>query len=229
MGDARHEERVEAQLREPALRRRDVGDGDVVAPPGAALQAEEGAPRRLAHHPRPQRRAREHLLAPRVAQHQGAGTVARLDDGAELYVSAPRTTIEDSQFDHSSGAGLKLAASDVVVQRTTISDNAAEGLQGNRIHRAVIRRNQFLRNNTDRFTVEGCGDSCTIAGFKAAHTDDLTVADNAFVANAGNGFWCDLGCTDVVVTRNAISGGFDGIFYEAVSYTHLTLPTNREV
>ncbi|MBK7623970.1 MAG: right-handed parallel beta-helix repeat-containing protein [Kineosporiaceae bacterium] len=140
-----------------------------------------------------------------------------LDDGAELYVSAPRTTIEDSQFDHSSGAGLKLAASDVVVQRTTISDNAAEGLQGNRIHRAVIRRNQFLRNNTDRFTVEGCGDSCTIAGFKAAHTDDLTVADNAFVANAGNGFWCDLGCTDVVVTRNAISGGFDGIFYEVSS------------
>lgn len=145
-----------------------------------------------------------------------------LDDGAELYVSAPQTTIEDSQFDHSSGAGLKIAATGIVVQHSTISDNAAEGLQGNRIHGAVISHNQFLRNNTDHFTVEGCGESCTIAGFKAAHTANLTVSDNAFVDNAGNGFWCDLACTDVTVTRNAISGGFDGIFYEVSSRGRIT-------
>ena len=147
---------------------------------------------------------------------------AHLDNSGELYVGAPNSTIENSQFDHSSGAGLKIAAANLTVDRITVSDNAAEGMQGNRNDGSTVKNSQFNRNNTDNFKVSGCGASCTIAGFKTAHTARLTVTNNAFVGNAGNGFWCDLGCTDVTVTSNAVTGGYDGIFYEVSSRGKIT-------
>lgn len=140
-----------------------------------------------------------------------------LDNSGQLYVGAADTVIENSQFDHSSGAGLKIAAARITVDHLTVSDNAAEGMQGNRNDKSVVKNSQFLRNNTDNFKVSGCGASCTIAGFKTAHTDGLTVTGNAFLDNAGNGFWCDLGCTNATITGNAVRGGYDGIFYEVSS------------
>jgi mannuronan 5-epimerase len=141
-----------------------------------------------------------------------------LDDTGELFVNgAEGTLIENSTFDHSSGAGLKISGPRMVVRRSTIRDNAGEGMQGNRTDDAVVTGNLFLRNNTAGFKVWDCGASCTVAGYKAAHTKRLTVTDNAFVDNASNGFWCDLGCTGAVVRGNVVRGGYDGIFYEVSS------------
>ncbi|MFI7589612.1 right-handed parallel beta-helix repeat-containing protein [Spongisporangium articulatum] len=145
-----------------------------------------------------------------------------LDNSGGLYVSAARSVIENSTFDHSSGAGLKIAAGDLTVNRITVRDNAAEGMQGNRNDGSVVKNSLFQGNNTDDFKVWQCGGSCTVAGFKTAHTDDLEVYDNAFVDNNSNGFWCDLGCTNVKITGNAITGSYDGIFYEVSSKGTIT-------
>jgi parallel beta-helix repeat protein len=146
-----------------------------------------------------------------------ANAAPHLDNSGNLYVGSNDTLIENSQFDHSSGAGLKIAGSNITVNRITASDNAAEGMQGNRNDDSVVKNSQFLRNNTDGFLSEGCAMSCTVAGFKTAHSDNLKVIDNAFVDNVANGYWCDLGCTNGTITGNAVSGSFDGIFYEVSS------------
>jgi parallel beta-helix repeat protein len=146
-----------------------------------------------------------------------------LDNSGNLYVGSSNTLIENSQFDHSSGAGLKIAGSNMTVRHITASDNAAEGMQGNRNDNSVVTNSQFLRNNTDKFKSEGCGMSCTVAGFKTAHTANLSVLNNAFVDNNNaNGYWCDLGCTGGLISGNAVSGSFDGIFYEVSSRGTIT-------
>ena len=145
-----------------------------------------------------------------------------LDNSGQLSVSASDVRIENSWFDHSSGAGLKIAGARTTVDHVTVADNGAEGMQGNRNHDSVVRNSQFLRSNTEGFLTAGCGGSCTIAGFKTAHTDNLQVLDNAFVDNASNGFWCDLGCTDAVITGNAVSGGGNGLYYEVSSRATIT-------
>ena len=146
-----------------------------------------------------------------------------LDNSGNLYVGSSNTLIENSQFDHSSGAGLKIAGSNMTVRHITASDNAAEGMQGNRNDNSVVTNSQFLRNNTDKFKSEGCGASCTVAGFKTAHTANLSVLNNAFVDNNNaNGYWCDLGCTGGLISGNAVSGSFDGIFYEVSSRGTIT-------
>jgi poly(beta-D-mannuronate) C5 epimerase len=146
-----------------------------------------------------------------------------LDNSGNLYVGSSHTLIENSTFDHSSGAGLKIAAANLTVRRITASDNAAEGMQGNRNHNSVVANSQFVRNNTDQFKSEGCGMSCTVAGFKTAHTANLRVLNNAFVDNTNaNGYWCDLGCTGGLISGNAVSGSFDGIFYEVSSRGTIT-------
>lgn len=140
-----------------------------------------------------------------------------LDNGSELYVGSNRTLIQNSKFDHSSSAGLKIAGSSITVDHITASDNAAEGMTGNRNHDSVVENNQFLRNNTDNFKSVGCAMSCTVAGFKTAHTANLVVKNNAFVDNVANGFWCDLGCTNATISGNAVTGSYDGLFYEVSS------------
>lgn len=146
-----------------------------------------------------------------------------LDNSGNLYVGSSNTLIENSQFDHSSGAGLKIAGSNMTVSHITASDNAAEGMQGNRNDNSVVTNSQFLRNNTDKFKSEGCGMSCTVAGFKTAHTANLSVLNNAFVDNNNaNGYWCDLGCTGGLISGNAVTGSFDGIFYEVSSRGTIT-------
>jgi parallel beta-helix repeat protein len=141
-----------------------------------------------------------------------------LDDSGQLFVNgAAGTLIENSRFDHSSGAGLKISGPNMVVNRVTVDANGSEGMQGNRNHDSVVKNSQFNNNNALGFLVHLCGGSCTVAGFKAAHTDNLTVTGNAFLGNAANGFWCDLGCTDGTVTGNAVSGAYDGIFWEVSS------------
>jgi parallel beta-helix repeat protein len=64
--------------------------------------------------------------------------------------------------------------------------------------------------------------SCTVAGFKTAHTANLSVLNNAFVDNIANGYWCDLGCTNGTISGNAVSGSYDGIFYEVSSKATIT-------
>jgi poly(beta-D-mannuronate) C5 epimerase len=140
-----------------------------------------------------------------------------LDNGSQLSVMSNNTLIRDSQFDHSSGAGIKIAGTGITVDHSTMSDNGAEGMTGNRNDNSVIKNSAFLRNNADGFVVVGCAMSCTVAGFKTAHTANLKVLDNAFVGNDSNGFWCDLGCTGATISGNAVSGGNNGLYYEVSS------------
>jgi mannuronan 5-epimerase len=140
-----------------------------------------------------------------------------LDNGAMVYVAGSNTTVTDSQFDHSSGAGLKIAGTNETVTHSTFSDNGAEGMTGNRNDNSLVQFNQFVRNNAENFNTLTCKGVCTIAGFKTAHSAKLKVADNAFVGNASNGYWCDLACTDGVITGNAVSGGGAGLYYEVSS------------
>jgi poly(beta-D-mannuronate) C5 epimerase len=140
-----------------------------------------------------------------------------VDNGSQVFVMSNNTLIQDSQFDHSSGAGIKIAGTGITVNHATLSDNGAEGMTGNRNDDSVVRNTAFLRNNADGFVVVGCAMSCTVAGFKTTHTANLQVLDNAFVGNRSNGFWCDLGCTNATISGNAVSGGNNGLYYEVSS------------
>jgi mannuronan 5-epimerase len=73
-------------------------------------------------------------------------------------------------------------------------------------------------NNLEHFNINSCGGSCTVAGIKVAHTDNLLVHYNTFRQNVGTGFWCDLGCTDATITKNMVSlNQKHGIYYEVSS------------
>jgi hypothetical protein len=146
-----------------------------------------------------------------------------LDAKGMVVIAAPGMTIEHSQFDNSSAAGLMTAAANVTMNHVTVVDNGSVGMDMNKSHNSLVQNSQFSRNNAEHFNVTACGESCTIAGIKATRGDQMKFINNAFVDNDSTGWWCDIACSNVTFAGNAISGStVNGIFYEISSVGSFT-------
>lgn len=140
------------------------------------------------------------------------------DQLAALVVNAPDAVIENNVFTRSAGRSLGVFNTGVTVLNNQVVDNGGTGAIFNRAHDVVVQGNTFSRNNTANFSIANCGAVCTIAGLKMAHTRNALVTGNVFADNNGTGFWCDLGCTEGVITGNTVTGNANnGIYWEVSS------------
>jgi hypothetical protein len=136
--------------------------------------------------------------------------------GAMVVINAARVTVRDSVLLSSASSGAAVFQPDVVVQRSVFAHNGLVGLVANRAHRLRFEGNTASDNNVERFALTG--DAVGAGGVKIAHTKQPYVADNVFLRNRGNGWWCDLGCSDAVVVRNLAEGNaVNGLYYEVSS------------
>ena len=146
-----------------------------------------------------------------------------LDAKGMAVIASPGVTIEHSQFDNSSGTGVMTAAANVTMNFVTVVDNGSVGVGMYKGHNSLVQNSQFSRNNAEHFNVTKCGGSCTIAGIKATRGDQMKFINNAFVDNDSTGWWCDISCSNVTVTGNAVSGStVNGMFYEISSVGSFT-------
>lgn len=134
----------------------------------------------------------------------------------------PGNVYERNTFTQMAGAGMTVSdARDVVVRGNRFVENGFNGLDANGSSTSggeddiVIEQNLFDGNNTEAFGV-GCEASCAAAGAKFAHMTGLTVRDNVFSdTREGTGFWCDLDCSQAVITGNVFEGNdSSGLYYE---------------
>jgi mannuronan 5-epimerase len=146
-----------------------------------------------------------------------------LDAKGMVVIASPGVTIEHSQFDNSSAAGLMTAAANLMMNHVSVVNNGSVGMDMNKSHNSLVQNSQFSRNNAEHFNVTACGESCTIAGIKATRGDQMRFINNAFVDNDSTGWWCDIACSNVTFTGNAVSGStVNGIFYEISSVGSFT-------
>jgi mannuronan 5-epimerase len=146
-----------------------------------------------------------------------------LDAKGMVVIASPGMTIEQSQFDNSSATGVMTAAANVTMNHVTVVDNGSVGVGMYKGHNSLVQNSQFSRNNAEHFNVTNCGGSCTIAGIKATRGDQMKFINNAFVDNDSTGWWCDISCSNVTVSGNAVSGStVNGMFYEISSVGSFT-------
>jgi mannuronan 5-epimerase len=138
------------------------------------------------------------------------------DQLGAVIVNAAFVRVEGNAFVRNAGTALAVVNQPyALVTGNMVQSNGYRGMSMYLAHHSVVTQNRFDNNNTEGFASSGCGHACTVAGFKAASTHDLTVDNNDFVSNRGAGFWCDLGCTDAMITNNISSSNYGtGIFYE---------------
>ncbi|KAI1704794.1 right handed beta helix region domain-containing protein [Ditylenchus destructor] len=137
---------------------------------------------------------------------------------AAVISNAASVTFESNLFTQNAGTALGIFKPDNIVRSNYIGYNGYRGVNGNRCDRTQFVGNTVDNNNQEHFRIDSCGGYCTVAGIKVAHTDNLVVAYNYFRNNIGTGFWCDLGCTDAVVTKNVATGNLKhGLYYEVSS------------
>ena len=152
-----------------------------------------------------------------------------LDAKGMVVIASPGMTIEQSQFDNSSATGVMTAAANVTMNHVTVVDNGSVGVGMYKGHNSLVQNSQFSRNNAEHFNVTSCGGSCTIAGIKATRGDQMKFINNAFVDNDSTGWWCDISCSNVTVSGNAVSGStVNGMFYEISSVGKAHKQLHRE-
>lgn len=105
-----------------------------------------------------------------------------------------------------------------MLRNSYIGYNGYRGVNGNKADRLRVEDNTIENNNLEHFKIEDCGNYCTVAGIKVAHTDDLVIKNNYIRNNYGTGFWCDLSCTDAIIVKNSITDNAKhGAYYEVSS------------
>ena len=149
-------------------------------------------------------------------KHEGS-----LTHGALAVVGSPRVLVEDSVFTGNAAAGATFvgAPPDARIAHSVFAANGFNGLDANggrQRDNFTITASVLAGNNTELFGL-GCTVSCSAAAAKLAHMHGLSVTGSIFADSRGaaSGLWCDLDCTDAVITRNVFSGnGNVGLFYE---------------
>ncbi|MGH3623324.1 MAG: right-handed parallel beta-helix repeat-containing protein [Sciscionella sp.] len=133
--------------------------------------------------------------------------------GAMVIVNAPNVTLERNTFGWSASSGAIVVKPKANVVGNSFLDNGLAGMVANRADGLRMTANRFVGNNQEQFSLSG--DSIGAAGAKVTKTKRPYVADNYFVNNDSNGWWCDLGCTDAIVIRNVARGNaVNGLYYE---------------
>jgi parallel beta-helix repeat protein len=136
--------------------------------------------------------------------------------GAMVVVNAPDVTIENATFAWSASSGLAVFQPGGKVTGGAFRNNGLVGLVANRADDLRLTGNSFTANNQERFSLSG--EAIGAGGAKLTRTKRPYVADNSFADNIGNGWWCDLGCTDATVIRNVARGNaVNGLYYEVSS------------
>jgi parallel beta-helix repeat protein len=169
----------------------------------------------------------------------GSGTVIR-GLGFKHYASEEQTRNQSLERPPKGGVVLLSNVSNTRVENNTITQSASTALTAVKAPGAVIRDNvlaengyvganitgtagglAFDGNHVFRNNTEGLHDTLThgaaegAAGVKITSTSPLTVRDNIFDHNDGSGFWCDLDCSHVTITRNISRNNIgNGITYE---------------
>jgi hypothetical protein len=143
---------------------------------------------------------------------------------ATVRVDAAMVRLERNAFVRSSGTGLSVANfAGGVLDRNVIAYNGARGANLYRADTMTVVKNRIESNNTENFSLSGCGIHCNLAGMKVVSSDNLTVSDNTINYNLATGLWCDVGCTDTVIDINRVSGNLgSGIFYEVSARATIT-------
>lgn len=140
---------------------------------------------------------------------------------APVILSAPNSLIENSVFWANAGYGAGVSNSQgAVIRSSSFISNGFNGFTANGHHAGstvdniLIEGNNFDGNNTEKFGT-GCSASCAQAGIKLSHMNGGSIKNNIFQNNNGHGFWCDLYCTNFVITGNIARNNVrSGIFYE---------------
>jgi parallel beta-helix repeat protein len=146
-----------------------------------------------------------------------------LTSGA-LYVGANRVTVENVVFTQNAGGGLFLSnpMNGSSVRNSVFARNGFNGMGSNGGSRSGTRNdllmegNVFDGNNAEHFGLN-CSASCAAAALKLAHMKGFTFRDNIVQNGVGDamGIWCDLDCSDAVITGNLVrNNGKHGIYYE---------------
>lgn len=140
---------------------------------------------------------------------------------AQLVVTsgASNFTLQESFIGYSASDGINLAGNNTSVQNHTITknritNNGHRGISGNLTNGLNINNNRFDANNREGFRYFA-GTYSTAAGLKFTTSKNIKFDSNIVENNFANGFWCDIGCYDVDITRNSFrANARNGIHYE---------------
>lgn len=142
---------------------------------------------------------------------------------AAVILSSTNQTAENNVFTLNAGAGLGMSNPvNQHINHNVFAYNGFDGAEGNGHQHStgaadnpVIENNLFNHNNNEGFGYN-CSASCSQAAIKISHMVGFTFRNN-IVNNTvnGQGFWCDLACSNGIMVNNYISGnGKAGIMYE---------------
>lgn len=141
---------------------------------------------------------------------------------AALFIDGADSIVENCAFYQNGGGGLtSSSAANFVARGNLLAENGFNGMNGNGslssggVDNLVVEGNTFRNNNRLNFGGNGCNASCTQAGWKTAHVVGAVIRSNIFAQNTGNGWWCDLACSNIKFVHNLVYGNTkEGIFYE---------------
>jgi parallel beta-helix repeat protein len=137
------------------------------------------------------------------------------DELGAVVVQAEDVTFEGNTVVGNAGTGVAATWNPGVYRNNNVSRNGYRGMVVHYADGSVLEGNTIDRNNTQRFKIDGCGSTCTVAAVKATHTTGLRVTNNRFTNTYGAGFWCDVACLDADIVANTASNNIGaGIFYE---------------
>lgn len=144
--------------------------------------------------------------------------------GGVVYLTR-KTLIENSVFSENSTNGLSFSSpkNDTTIRNSVVAFNGGTGMSANGNSKNPGVRNDFniqdnvFNSNNWEWGGLNCNRACGPAGIKLAHMVGFNVKGNIFENSFSRapGFWCDLNCSDMVVTNNIVrNNGGSGIFYE---------------
>ncbi|MEZ5323011.1 MAG: right-handed parallel beta-helix repeat-containing protein [Microthrixaceae bacterium] len=155
------------------------------------------------------------LTFERFASRHADGAAAVVVDGAD-DIDFTDVTIRGA-----SGRGLYLGKGagrlrGAHLNRVTVSDNGAVGVDVNRVDGLVVDRSVIERNNASRFGyLTTPGPYRVLAGMKLTGSTATVVTDSRFADNEATGLWFDLFCDGATIRRSVFrSNALHGLFFE---------------
>ncbi len=128
-------------------------------------------------------------------------------------------TLKDSFLGYAATDGITIAGDQTktnnhTINNNTFNNNGHRGAAPNKTVNLTITQNVFTDNNLEGFR-NYTGSYNTAAAIKLTRVKNLVFDSNRMENNNGTGFWCDIGCFNVDITRNISKNNQrHGIYYE---------------
>ncbi len=139
--------------------------------------------------------------------------------GQIVVANVSNFTLKDSYLGYAATDGIMIAGDQTKTNNHTINNNTFDsnghrGAAPNKTVNLTITQNVFTHNNLEGFRYYTSGYT-TAAGIKLTKVKNVVFDSNTIDNNNATGFWCDLSCENVNITRNiAKNNRRHGIFYE---------------